>query len=198
MMKLRYAIASIALVCSALTFALGAEPEAPAIGKPVPDFALIDATTGKTVKLSDHAGKTVVICFQGVQCAMVDRHLERFHELLAACAGKGVVALAINSNADESAEAVRKFAENNKLPYPSLKDPGNNVADMFGATHTPFFAVIDAKGVWRYAGRIDDNPFAEQVKLRYLRDALDAVLAGRDPATPRTKAFGCKIARERK
>jgi peroxiredoxin len=185
------------LTLSLLLLAAEPAPGKGEIGKPVADFALADVVTGKTVKLSDFAGKTVVIGFQGVQCAMVDRHQDRIAALVADYAGRGVVFLAVNSNSDETAEDARRYVEKNKLTYPTLKDPGHKAADYFAATHTPAFRVIDGKGVWRYSGAFDDNPFPDAVKVRYVRDALDAVLAGKDPPVARTKEYGCRIARNR-
>jgi hypothetical protein len=44
-----------------------------------------------------------------------------------------------------------------------------------------------------YVGAIDDNLDVKGVKEHYLRDALDALLAGNKPAKAVTQQFGCGI-----
>lgn len=190
-----HAALAAALAAGAL---FSAEPERGEPGKPVRDFALKDVSTGVEHKLSQYSGKVVLLCFQGNQCAMVDRHQDRIAKLVADFAGRNLVFLAINSNADETADGAKAYAAKMKLGFPTLKDPGNVVADFLGAKFTPQFVMIDAAGVWRYDGAFDDNPFPDQVKTHYVRDALAAVLAGKEPPVTRTKAYGCKIAREKK
>jgi len=68
------------------------------------------------------------------------------------------------------------------------------VARAYGALRTPHVFLLDREGVLRYRGAIDDNyedPAA--VKHHYLRDALDAVLAGRDPVHQTSGAVGCTV-----
>jgi peroxiredoxin len=165
------------------------------LGKPAADFTLTDVATGKPVKLSGFKGKPLVICFQGANCGMVDRHQERIAKLAADYAGKGVALVAVNSNADETVEEIRAYAERKKLPFPTLRDADHAAADYFGAKHTPCFAVLDPAGAWRYVGSLDDNPFPDKVTKSYVREALDALLAGKEPPTARTKDYGCKINR---
>ncbi|NLF74395.1 MAG: thioredoxin family protein, partial [Chloroflexi bacterium] len=75
-----------------------------------------------------------------------------------------------------------------------LRDDSQEVARAYGGTHTPHVFLLDAGGVLRYRGAIDDNyDDPDAVQATYLRDALDAVLAGEAPATPTTPAVGCTI-----
>jgi hypothetical protein len=80
-----------------------------------------------------------------------------------------------------------------------LKDPGNVIADRFGARRTPEVFLLDAERVVRYRGRIDD-----QYGIGYSRAAprekdliraLDEVLAGRAVSRPVTEPAGCYIGR---
>lgn len=166
----------------------------PEIGKPASAPALKDLVSSKDVRLSDFAGKTVVVCFQAVVCGVVDRHQKPLAELAAHYADKGVVVLTVFSNDGETEAEIRDFAKEKKLAYPVLRDAGHVWADRFGATHTPQFLVIDAKGVWRYSGAFRDNAG----EAHYLTDALEAVLAGKEPPVAKTKAYGCKIDRKEK
>lgn len=82
--------------------------------------------------------------------------------------------------------------------FPGLRDPEQHTVVRCDATRTPEIAVIDEKGVVRYRGAVDDR-YADFGKYRqtatkeYLRDALTAVLAGKEVAVARTQALGCFI-----
>ena len=77
-----------------------------------------------------------------------------------------------------------------------MKDPQNKVADLYDAQHTPTVYVVDPQGKVRYEGRIDENSEdAKSVTTPDLRNALDAMLAGKPDARSVTKAFGCSIKR---
>ena len=70
------------------------------------------------------------------------------------------------------------------------------MADRFGATVTPRSLVMDATGVLRYHGYVDDSMNVSRVHTQGLRLALDAVPAGNAPPQAETKAFGCTIKRK--
>ncbi len=63
-----------------------------------------------------------------------------------------------------------------------------------GATRTPEAFLFDAAGKLIYHGTIDDNhASADKVQERYLKDALEALAAGKEIAVKETKAVGCGI-----
>jgi len=72
------------------------------------------------------------------------------------------------------------------------------LADRFDAQVTPETFVIDSSGTIRYHGSIDDSMDESHVRVRRLRAALDALLAGKSLPATETKAFGCTIKRVRK
>jgi alkyl hydroperoxide reductase subunit AhpC len=82
--------------------------------------------------------------------------------------------------------------------FPVYKDADNVVADRFGAQVTPESFVIDKTGKIVYHGYIDDSRNASKVTDQGLRNALDAVLAGKTVAKAETKAFGCTLKRAKK
>ena len=104
----------------------------------------------------------------------------------------------VNANRSEPASEVREHSKRAGFPFPVYKDANNVVANRFGAEVTPENYVIDASGVIRYHGSIDDSQNEARVRTRGLRLALDALLAGKPVATAQTKAFGCTIKRVRK
>ena len=177
------------------------------IGEPAPDFTLKDVRTGDDVKLSDFKGdKIVVVTFQSTKCPWNYMRPEAGYErvlypLSQAYAAKDVVFLAINSNASESAESLKAYAEEHETPYPILKDPGNEVADAYGGKTTPHFFLIDKQGILRYQGGYEQSPTnpqkCGQMDEQYLVPAIEAVLAGAEPAQTVTKSKGCTIERAR-
>src|SRR5258706_15570279 len=92
----------------------------------------------------------------------------------------------VNSNANESADEVRRHARDSAFRFPVYKDANNAVADLFGATHTPETYVIDSAGVVRYHGPIDDAQNPARIKHMHLRAAIEAVIEG--PPVPVSEA----------
>src|SRR4029078_9554858 len=93
--------------------------------------------------------------------------------------------------------AIRKHLEEKKMSFPVYVDHGNRLADLFGAQHTPHCFVINQKGVLVYAGGLDNAGQSETSKetKQYVKDAIDATLAGKEVATKTTEAYGCGIKR---
>jgi peroxiredoxin len=108
---------------------------------------------------------------------------------------RGIALVGINANVTESADAVKAHASENKLTFPILKDPGNKIADRFGATKTPEAYFLDASNKLVYHGRIDNSRDASGVNASELRDAMEAILAGKPVAKTTAMAFGCSIKR---
>ena len=134
--------------------------------------------------------------FVATKCPVSNAYNTRMAALGKEYAAKGIAVVGINSNKTEPAAEVKEHAEKHGFTFPVLKDDGNKVADAYGATKTPEVFVLDPKGNLLYHGRIDENQDDPQgVKSPDLRNALDAVLAGRPVPAAETKAFGCTIKR---
>ncbi len=190
-----------ALVPAALAL-LGCAPAAPAaalkIGAPAPDFTLPAADGGGAVALKDllARSKAVAVIFVATKCPVSNAYNGRMAELAKEYAAKGVAVVGINSNKTEPASEVAAHAKEHGFTFPVVKDEGNRVADAYGATHTPEVFVISPRGDLLYHGRIDesqDDP--KNVRSPDLRNALEAILAGKPVPAPETKAFGCSIKR---
>jgi peroxiredoxin len=108
---------------------------------------------------------------------------------------KGIAIIGINSNVAEDAAAVKAHAAEHKLSFPILKDPGNKIADRFGAAVTPEAYFISADNKLLYHGRIDNSRNASQDERNDQRNELDAALAGKAIEKTEAKAFGCTIKR---
>ena len=168
------------------------------IGAPAPDFTLSAAADGKAVALKDllAKNKAVAVIFVATRCPVSNAYNTRMAGLGKEYASKGIALVGVNSNKTEPVAEVKAHAEKNGFTFPVLKDDGNKVADAYGASHTPEVFLLDPRGNLIYHGRIDENQDdARNVKSPDLRNALDAVLAGKPVPTPETKAFGCSIKR---
>jgi len=171
------------------------------IGKRAPDFQLPNVTgnSKQTVSLSGQKGKkAIVLMFIATRCPISNDYNERMAAIAKDYASKGVQFFGINSNRTEPATEIAEHAKSNGFTFPVLQDEGNRVADAYGARVTPEVYVLDANMVLRYHGRIDDSQKPQSVQRHELREAIDAVLAGRTPENVRTKAFGCTIKRAQK
>ena len=172
------------------------------VGQRVANFKLDDVETGKEVSLLALArggAKGAVLYFTGVDCPVGDASMPRLVELAATYKDKGIVVLAINANKDESVEAVRAHAKKLGLTFPTLKDPGNRVADRFLVERTCEAILIDGRATVRYRGAIDER-HGSTGKLAgapraYLAEAIDALLAGNPVETTATTVVGCPIKR---
>src|SRR5581483_1175283 len=139
-----------------------------------------------------------VLMFISTQCPVSNAYNERMAALADEYGGKGVAVIGIDANREETPENIAAFAREHAFKFPVLKDAGNVQADVFGAKVTPETYVYDAQGVLRYHGRIDDDRAGSNIQSKDLRNALDAVLSGKDVPVKETKAFGCTIKRASK
>ena len=93
--------------------------------------------------------------------------------------------------------AMKARAKAKGFTFPYLMDKGQEIYPQYGATKTPHIYILEKtkKGnVVKYIGAIDDNyKDPEAVKERYVEDAVDALLAGKEIKTTETRAIGCSI-----
>jgi peroxiredoxin len=185
------------LLAGALTLSQALLAAAPQVGAPAPRF-ILTTVDGKTFSLADAARshKAVVVMFIATKCPYSNAYNDRMRDMAAAYEKQGVLFAGINSNKTEPAEEVIAHAKKHGFAFPLMKDPDNKVADLYEARHTPEIFVVDPEGKLRYHGRIDEN-YEEPTKVTSpdLKNALDALIAGRPIAKAETKAFGCSIKR---
>jgi len=170
------------------------------IGGKAPDFRNLPATDGKQYSLeSFRESRILVVVFSCNHCPYVQAYEDRIIAFHREYAGKGVTLVAINSNETEhypedSYEEMVKRAKKKGFAFPYLRDGDQSVASAYGATHTPEFFVFDAERKLRYHGRFDDNwQDPSRVKHQYLRDAVEALLAGKEVPVSETHSIGCTI-----
>jgi len=188
--------------CSA---AFAADPKPLAIGSPAPDFDL-PGVDGKNHKLADYKdAKLLCIVFTSNHCPTAQAYDERLKKLDADYKDKGVAIVAINPNDpqalrldelgyteySDSLEEMKLRARDQGFEFPYLHDGDTQKVSMaYGALATPHVFLFDAERKLRYQGRIDDSDVKE-VKSHDLRNAIDALLAGKPVEKETTKIFGC-------
>jgi peroxiredoxin len=175
---------------------------APAFALDAPDKAAtftLNDVSGQQVKLSDFAGKNVVIIFISTRCPYSNAFNGVMAKLAKDYSGKGVTFLGINSNKTEPVKEVAQHAKEKGLGFTVLKDVDNKVADLYGASVTPEAYVIDQAGTIRYHGALGSSgrPTTDPAAANSdeIRAALDQLIAGQSIVKTKTKAFGCTIKR---
>ena len=170
------------------------------LDKPVAPFSLFNLEQ-KPIILGDWAEgdtKATVIVFHSANCPVVGSYNTRLNELVTDYSPKGVRVIAFNANTAETAATVAANAKAEELKFPVYLDNGALAAKRLGATVTPTAYLIDASGILRYRGRIDDNRFNAGAAKRDLQNALDAVLENKPVEVKETLAQGCGIKTMRK
>ena len=192
--SLLIAMLAIALLVNAR--ALVADiPAPPIIGSTIADFTLPDASGAAHTLASLRGSKGTVLIFIATQCPVSNGYNERMEKLAQDFKARGINVIGINANSTESAADVKDHATKNNLTFTILKDNGNKVADLLGATRTPEAYFLDASNKLLYHGRIDNSRDITQVNSSELRDALEATLAGKPVAKATANAFGFSIKR---
>jgi peroxiredoxin len=169
------------------------------IGHEAPDFYLPGVDARNYTIDSFREAPILVVVFSCNHCPYVIGSEERFIKFADEFAEYGVAMVAINSNsteiyADDSYEAMILRAREKQFPFPYLRDESQDVARAYGALRTPHFFVFDVKRRLRYTGRMDDNPKdAARATTHELRDAVEALLEGNEPAVPVTNPLGCNV-----
>lgn len=170
------------------------------IGQKGPDFTL-PGVDGQSYALSDlvQSHRAVAVIFSCNHCPYVRAWEGRMIEVQRDYQDKGVVLVAINPNdavkyPDDAFEPMKQRAAQEGFNFLYLRDESQQVARDYSGERTPHVFLLDSQGVVRYRGAIDDNhENPDAVQHTYLRDALDAVLAGKSPDITETPAVGCTI-----
>ena len=168
------------------------------IGDSAPPLDLPD-TEGRRYSLPLEEGEEVTaVIFTCNHCPYVLAWQDRMVDVARDYEHRGVRFLAINSNdaeryPDDSYEAMQARVRDEDWPFPYLHDESQRVAHDFGAKATPDVFVLDSELHLRYRGALDGDHSNLAENAQWLRDALDAVLAGREPDRPETEPVGCSI-----
>jgi alkyl hydroperoxide reductase subunit AhpC len=200
-MKRHFAASLTAILLLALAASLA---WAARVGDPAPNFTATD-TNGQTHKLSDYAGKFVVLEWHNRGCPYTQKHYNsgNMENLQREWTGRGVIWLTVISSAPGKQGFVSASDENayvkqvNAAPTAILLDPTGALGHLYDAKTTPHMFVINPQGTLIYNGAIDDRPTADRSDINgarnYVSAALEEALAGKPVSTPTTRPYGCSV-----
>lgn len=175
------------------------EPKGYQIGDKAEDFELKNVD-GKMQSLAGFENaKGYIVVFTSNECPFSKGYEDRLIQLHNEMSPKGYPVVAINPNdgsegGGDTYQDMIKRHQDKKFPFVYLQDEKQDVYPRFGATKTPHVFLLDNEMIVRYIGSIDDSPRSpEDVKERYVVQAIEALEAGKSPEPAVTKAIGCGI-----
>jgi len=168
------------------------------VGDKAVDFNL-KGTDGEMHSMMSMKAEGYILTFTCNHCPYSVMYEDRLIALEKEYGPKGYHVIAINPNdpdlyEEDSYENMIVRAKEKGFNFPYLFDEGQKIYPQYGATRTPHIFLVDKDMVVRYIGAIDDSARDEsQVEERYLANAIDALIAGKNPNPSFTKAIGCSI-----
>lgn len=169
-----------------------------ALAQQAPSFAL-PGIDGREHTLESYGNADVLVLIQSCNhCPYVLAWEDRMKAIQSDYADRGVTLVAFNSNdasykpADSFPEMINHAASVG-LNFDYLHDEDQGLASALGAERTPEVFVFDRERKLVYHGAIDDNRDDTEVGSHYLREALDALLEGHEPAVAETPPVGCSV-----
>jgi len=190
----------LSLAVLALSVPAFAENKAVKIGDKAPTFSGIPAVAPNgeqtSVSLPDLKEDVVVLVFLANHCPAVVACDDRIIDFVSDYKDKSVklVAVCVSDMDQDKLPGIKKHVKDKSINYTYGYDETQAIGKAYGAVVTPHFFVLDKARNIRYIGAMDDNVFSEEkAKKQYLRDAVDALLAGKAPETTETRPNGCGI-----
>ncbi|MGH2920772.1 MAG: thioredoxin family protein [Gaiellaceae bacterium] len=169
-----------------------------ALATEAPPFDL-PGVDGQTHALDDYAEiPALAVVWSCNHCPYVQAWEGRMMHLQREFADRGFRLVAINSNdagshPEDSFEEMKKRAEARGFNFVYLYDEDQSAARAYGAERTPEVFLFDRDRRLVYHGAIDDSRDEDDVSQTYLRDAIESVLAGEEPAVSETPPVGCTV-----
>ncbi len=195
-------ILTFMIVMSAFTVNKTAVVNGYKVGDVAEDFKLMNIDN-KMVSLANYKdAKGFIVTFTCNTCPYAQAYEDRLIGLNKKYAALGYPVIAIMPNnpdvqSGDSMEAMKARAKEKGFTFPYLMDKEQKVYPKYGATKTPHVFVLQKTSqgnVVKYIGAIDDNyQDAKAVKTKYVENAVNALLEGKDVPAKETKAIGCTI-----
>jgi hypothetical protein len=195
----------IAAASLALAFVSSHAMAEPIIDKAAPTFSG-KAADGSTINLADLKGKTVVLEWTNHDCPYVVKHYDKssnIPSLQKDATGKDVVWLQVISSAPgkqgnvDGATAISLNEKRGAAPTNTILDADGTIGKLYNAKTTPHLFVINPEGVLVYKGGIDSIKTADPADISkatpYVKEALEALAAGKKIPNPSTAPYGCSI-----
>jgi hypothetical protein len=166
----------------------------------VADFALNDVEGRPRTAAEWSQAKAVVYCVLGTECPVSNGYCPQMQRLADKYSAQGVAFVGAYAEPELTADDAQKHGEEYGLKFARLLDPEHRLIGSTGAKRMPTFVVARPDGRIAYRGRIDDR-WSPEGKRRdvprthELEDAIEAVLAGREPRVAESPTFGCPLPR---
>jgi len=178
------------------------------IGSAAPDFSL-PGVDGREYGIADFAEANIlVIVFTANHCPTAQAYEGRLIQLVTDYKNKGVAVVAISPNdplavrldelgytdLGDSLEEMKIRAAERKFNFPYLYDgKTQEVSRAYGPVSTPHVFVFDKERKLQYTGAVDNSEDPSKIKKSFARDAIEALLEGREITIKKMKTFGCSI-----
>jgi peroxiredoxin len=172
-----------------------------ALATDAPPFDL-PGVDGQQHNLDDYADKpALAVVWSCNHCPYVQAWEGRMVALQREFGDRGFQLVAISSNdadnyPEDSFEAMKERAAQQGFNFDYLYDEDQSVLNAYGAERTPEVFLFDGDRRLVYHGAIDDSREEDEVTERYLRDAIEAVLAGEGLPVSDTPPVGCTVKRK--
>lgn len=199
-------LAGFALTASLGTLAFTVATSEPlTIGSNLPKADLkMQDVNGKTTSIKDAAKENgVLVMFSCNTCPYVIKNQDRTIAIAAFAIKKNIGVIVLNSNEayrskDDSFDAMKAYAKNQKYQWNYVVDKNHEVADAFGANRTPEVFLFNKNMKLVYHGAIDDNPSdATAVNREHLKVAIIELTEGKEISVKESKSVGCTIKRNK-
>ena len=171
------------------------------LGTTAPSFTLVDTVSGNDYSLSELKGKKgTVVMFICNHCPYVLHVNDEIVNIANEYQAKGISFVAISSNdvinyPQDSPELMKAQAEKVGYSFPYLYDETQDVARAYDAACTPDIFLFDEKLACVYRGQLDDSRPKNDIPVtgKDLRNALDALLSGKEISENQIPSIGCNI-----
>ncbi|MDE1821345.1 MAG: thioredoxin family protein [Euryarchaeota archaeon] len=170
------------------------------VGDHAPTFRDLPGTDGKKWGLRDFdRSRLLLVVFSCNHCPYAQAWEGRIVEVVRDYAVKGLGTIMINPNEtvnypDDRMDRMIERARAKGYPFPYVRDEDQSVARAYGALVTPHPLLFDKDRRLIFQGKLDDSwQEPSKAKHRFLREALDAGLAGRPVPTPTSSVIGCTV-----
>ncbi|MCL4338560.1 thioredoxin family protein [Patescibacteria group bacterium] len=171
------------------------------LGTKAPDFHLPDVTSGKIISLQDFVEKkALLLVFLCGHCPYVIHVKAGLAKLGRDYGDKDLAMVAISSNdpskhSEDSPESLAQMAKEESFTFPVLYDETQEAAKAYSAACTPDPFLFDENRSLVYRGQLDDSRPGNGIPVtgKDIRNAIDAVLSGREVPTMQKPSIGCSI-----
>jgi hypothetical protein len=169
-----------------------------ALGTTAPAFDL-PGVDGANHRLEEYGDAPLLALVQWCNhCPYVQAWEPRAIALQRDYADRGFRLVAVNSNdadayPEDSFDEMRRRSEQFDYSFDYLQDADQSLARALGSERTPEVFLYDRDRRLVYHGAIDDSRDETAVGQHYLREALDALLAGEEPRVTGTPPVGCTV-----